>query len=163
MQYKCEICEDTGSISKHLSGSLDCISCEASADRAALEAWLSNNSAMSNQDIAWLVHQRALAMAPKQEAPEQKPVGMVAKSSFASHKVLVATVQLDDVPLGAKLYLSTPAAANGALTDAQVHQGVMALLGCTSSEVEDYSAKLYEGYANDVRRVHAALSGAKGN
>lgn len=58
---------------------------------------------------------------------------------------------------------ATPAAANGALTDEQVHQGVMALLGCTSSEVEDYSAKLYEGYANDVRRVHAALSGAKGN
>lgn len=41
--------------------------------------------------------------------------------------------------------------------DEMVHRGVMALLYCTSSEVESYSHKLLEGYENDVRNVYNAM------
>lgn len=85
------------------------------ADRLTPEAWGGMWKPIASKAL-----RPALAMAPKQEVAAQKPIGMVAKSSFASHKVLVATSQLDDVPLGAKLYLSAPAAANGALTDEQI-------------------------------------------
>lgn len=75
MQYKCEKCHDTGSISKHMAGNLDCVSCDAATERVAMVEFLDKLPAMGDYDAAWLVHQRALAMAPKQEAVEELPNG----------------------------------------------------------------------------------------
>jgi hypothetical protein len=40
-----------------------------------------------------------------------------------------------------------------AITDAALHAGMMALLQCSSSELEGYSPRMYAGYQDDVRRV----------
>lgn len=112
----CKVCRNTGM--RPLSEYLDCTDCNSAVERAAFNKWRENElNSIGTENDDWDIHQRALAMAPKQEATEQEPVGMVAKSSFASHKVLVATTQLDEIPLGAKLYLAAPATANGALPE----------------------------------------------
>lgn len=113
MNFTCNECNDTGSRDK-LGTYLDCNACGIAAIRRDLSDFVKSLGPTHPEDVALAIHQRALAMAPKQKALAQEPVGMVAKSSFASHKVLVATTQLDDIPLGAKLYLAAPAAANGA-------------------------------------------------
>lgn len=67
MQYKCDKCNDTGSCDK--SGDyLDCGHCDAAMQRAAMNDFLDKLPAMGDYDAAWLVHQRALDMAPKQKA-----------------------------------------------------------------------------------------------
>lgn len=94
MQYKCSACEDTGNLSKHLAGNLDCTSCSAATDRVELEKWLNKNMAIGDQDSAWLIHQRALAMAPKQEAPHGMAfIGMVGSEQFKYVPEQLATGQ----------------------------------------------------------------------
>lgn len=63
MNYKCKKCQDTGSLSQNLAGSLDCISCDVATDRVAMGEFLDKLPFMGDYDAAWLVHQRALAMA----------------------------------------------------------------------------------------------------
>lgn len=64
MQYKCDFCQDTGSM-HHDSDILDCTHCNSATQRAAMNDFLDKLPAMGDYDAAWLVHQRALAMAPK--------------------------------------------------------------------------------------------------
>ena len=78
MQYKCDFCQDTGSLNPS-ADLLDCVHCDTTTDRIALNKWLAEQykqgtvGAVYEMD-AWRIHQRALAMAPKQEAPAQEPV-----------------------------------------------------------------------------------------
>jgi len=58
------------------------------------------------------------------QVTEQMPIGMVAKSSFSGLKILVATVPLDDVELGAKLYTS-PAPA---VEQSDLSKAILALI-----------------------------------
>ena len=69
MQYKCETCQDTGDKDKDSGelGYLNCPDCDAPMQRAALNRWLSSMRNLQKDDLAWAIHQRALAMAPKQE------------------------------------------------------------------------------------------------
>lgn len=65
MQYKCDVCNDTGS--RDLSGDyLDCGHCDAAMQRKAMNDFLDKLPAMGDYNAAWLVHQRALAMAAQQ-------------------------------------------------------------------------------------------------
>ncbi len=45
-------------------------------------------------------------------------------------------------------------------TPEMIERGMMALLGCPASELSNFSAKLYDGYEDDVRRVLAAALAA---
>lgn len=80
----CTVCNDTGSRDK--SGDyLDCGHCDAAMQRKAMNDFLDKLPAMGDYDAAWLVHQRALAMAPKQEAPQPAPeIRTVLRDSLAS-------------------------------------------------------------------------------
>jgi hypothetical protein len=44
-----------------------------------------------------------------------------------------------------------------AITEKMLNAGLMALVQCTASELEDYSPKLMEGYIADVTRVFTAM------
>jgi hypothetical protein len=64
---KCSTCNDTGSISKDMAGNLDCTSCDAASERTEMGDFLNTLPVMRHYEAAWLIHQRALAMAPKKE------------------------------------------------------------------------------------------------
>lgn len=131
MQHKCSACEDTGNLSKHLAGNLDCTSCSAATDRAELEKWLYKNTAIGDQDSAWLIHQRALAMAPKQEASEESLPEMTDDRIFEwaegyvftlkgmPHKMTFSRPRFVEAVriIIAHLPIAAPAAANGAMPD----------------------------------------------
>jgi len=44
------------------------------------------------------------------------------------------------------------------LDEPAIRKGMMALLQCTDTELNDYSARLYDGYEQDVRRMFAAFA-----
>lgn len=65
---KCEKCGDTGATSE--SGYLDCAApgCTAAAERAEMESFIDTKRHMLREsvyELAWLVHQRATALAQK--------------------------------------------------------------------------------------------------
>lgn len=165
MQYKCDFCQDTGSLNPS-ADLLDCGHCDTTTERIALNKWLAEQykqgtvGAVYEMD-AWRIHQRALAMAPKQEAQEPEPSllwdaedpedGTHASSaadfarSYAEaamskgdvSEVLVLTavrsrtrtmrIKVKDVDDGEWLEWewidgAAPAAANGALADADIHR-----------------------------------------
>lgn len=181
MQYKCNECHDTGSLDK--SGQwLNCVSCEAATDRAALEAFITKSPRMEEHDLAWRIHQRALAMAPKQEEMD----AMREALRNANHKFFAANEKLQS--------LAAPVVANGALTDDEgealddlkkavldgasdqwllgfIRQKPLAAAGpdaalsaleLAAEQLAEYCENMgsYNSYVDDVR---AALSGAKGN
>lgn len=67
MQYKCEVCHDSGS--KNQTGDyLDCPACDMPVIRKALNEFVKSLGPTHPEDVALAIHQRALAMAPKKEA-----------------------------------------------------------------------------------------------
>ena len=68
MNFTCKECNDTGSRDK--SGDyLDCGHCDAAMQRKALNDFVKSLGPTHPEDVALAIHQRALSMAPKQEAP----------------------------------------------------------------------------------------------
>jgi len=68
MNYKCDVCHDSGS--KNQTGDyLDCPACDMPMIRKALNDFVKSLGPTHPEDVALAIHQRALAMAPKQEAP----------------------------------------------------------------------------------------------
>lgn len=63
----CEFCNDTGSRDK-LGTYLDCNACGTAATRRDLSDFVKSLGPTHPEDVALAIHQRALAMAPKQEA-----------------------------------------------------------------------------------------------
>jgi hypothetical protein len=63
----CTFCDDTGSLSKHVTGHLDCPYCDAAGQRADLEAWYKTvKHEYIVQDLLWLAIQRSQAEAVTQ-------------------------------------------------------------------------------------------------
>src|ERR1700741_2441763 len=56
---RCPVCFDTGETG--VEGILDCTACSAPSDRAALNAFVKSLGPMSQDDLLWLVHQRAVS------------------------------------------------------------------------------------------------------
>lgn len=68
MNYKCNECNDSGSRDK-LGTYLDCNACGTAATRRDLNDFVKSLGPTHPEDVALAIHQRALAMAPKQDAP----------------------------------------------------------------------------------------------
>lgn len=68
MNFTCNECNDTGSRDK-LGTYLDCNACGTAAIRRELNDFVKSLGPTHPEDVALAIHQRALAMAPKQEAP----------------------------------------------------------------------------------------------
>lgn len=144
MQYKCDKCNDSGMILG--SYNFDCSACEAATDRVALEAFIESLPAMGEQEQAWRIHQRALAMAPKQDEAEELPEGWRIAERATCYTLLngntvVAILASPDAKENAAIIarmLTAPAVANGALTDAQINWHAKNIYGiaATAQEVE---------------------------
>ena len=140
MQYKCDKCNDSGSLNK-FGPYYDCTSCDAAEQRVALEKWCSETQQRGPSfDDCWAIHQRALAMAPKQEAPSRKLDDMELNHAFDYVTKPWAYVRNEDISRSRAYFkagykyafesaphsqmssvdLAAPAAANGALTDGQI-------------------------------------------
>ena len=64
----CKVCRNTGM--RPLSNDLDCTDCNSAVERAAFNKWRENElNSIGTENDDWAIHQRALAMAPKQKAP----------------------------------------------------------------------------------------------
>lgn len=68
MNFTCTECNDTGSRDK-LGTHLDCNACDTAATRRDLNDFVKSLGPTHPEDVALAIHQRALVMAPKQEAP----------------------------------------------------------------------------------------------
>lgn len=127
MQYKCEVCHDSGS--KNQTGDyLDCPTCDMPHTRKALNDFVKSLGPTHPEDVALAIHQRALAMAPKQEALADERVAFIAEYQ------LNGTMLISDDAGGfsnpwvnahwdgwqRRARFAAPAAANGALTDKQI-------------------------------------------
>lgn len=169
MQYKCQICHDTGNKEKDMGGAyLNCIACSAATDRVALEAFLDKLPAIGDYDAAWLVHQRALAIAPKQEAPK----GTLPKwidDQKGKDPGMDDLIEHMEMIYANYISLAAPAVDNGALTDERA-----AFEAWSESKWKYDLHPAREGTADTYMEgetetawmaweARAALSGAKGN
>ena len=151
MQYKCDVCNDTGSRDK--SGDyLDCVHCDAAMQRKALNDWLASQykqgaiAKVDNMD-AWMIYKQALAMAPKQEADHiNDVVKMVAPAAANGAEDIKDMAQARRVITQLRAAAGPDAALIKALEMAvQQNEGDMLMTG------------------EECRQCRAALSGAKGN
>lgn len=60
---KCEVCDDTGSKSRDLSGDIDCVACSAADERTALNFALCGIRRTNADEIAWRAYQLGKAAA----------------------------------------------------------------------------------------------------
>lgn len=157
MQYKCEFCQDTGSLNK-FGPYYDCAHCDAADQRVALEKWCSETQQRGPSfDDCWAIHQRALAMAPKQGAPAVAfDAATFIENKAAAYLDENSSTDPDDgstifhygsagseyynglVELAEEIRLAAPAVANGALTDEQINWHTKNIYGtaATAQEVE---------------------------
>lgn len=70
MTFECEKCHDTGSLSKDIEGSTDCVYCGAARERAELELWALRNGIRAGIGDLWLIYQHG-----KQAAHKHKKKG----------------------------------------------------------------------------------------
>lgn len=172
MNYKCEVCHDSGS--KNQTGDyLDCPACDIPMIRKALNDFVKSLGPTHPEDVALAIHQRALAMAPKQEAPaESLPEmtddlisqwsegyvftlkGMPHKMTFSSPR-FVQAVRTIIAHLPASV--AAPAVANGALTDEQIKEVAIDYASHVADDVYDVTKYDYpEDFFNCVRAIVAA-------
>lgn len=122
MTFNCQKCMDTGSLNAACDSGgeyYDCTDCNVADQRAALDKFADKQTS-DGRELHWAIHQRALAMAPKQEAP--KPVaqdcGACLGSGWVPRDADIGTEQECFSCDGTgKSEDAAPAAANGALTD----------------------------------------------
>jgi hypothetical protein len=57
----CEHCNGTGSLSKSVTGFLDCIYCNAAEERAQLEVWARRNAPSAGIVDLWAIYQHGKA------------------------------------------------------------------------------------------------------
>ena len=53
----CEQCNDTGSLSKSITGFLDCVSCDTAVERARVEAWARRAAPGAGLVDLWTIYQ----------------------------------------------------------------------------------------------------------
>lgn len=140
MKYNCETCHDSGS--KNQTGDyLDCPACDMPHIRKALNDFVKSLGPTHPEDVALAIHQRALSMAPKQEAPgkyldNEEVKQLVAALAMGADNTealrseaprrLVAPLwaQSDCIAAALRIFQDVPAApavANGALTDEAIY------------------------------------------
>lgn len=164
MQYKCDVCHDSGS--KNQTGDyLDCPACDMPHTRKALNDFVKSLGPTHPEDVALAIHQRALAMAPKQEVPAgwklvpEDPTGDMFRAAAKIDNEMFAggsSHGAEDGQVWAAMYdaapeapIAAPAAANGALTDERAAFEAWAkdhLGQGYSLEIEEHT------YANPVTR-----------
>lgn len=183
MQYKCDVCHDSGS--KNQTGDyLDCPACDMPHTRKALNDFVKSLGPTHPEDVALAIHQRALAMAPKQEAPAgwklvpEEPTGNMFRAAAKIDNEMFAggsSHGAEDGQVWAAMYdaapespVAAPEAANGTLTDAKLPEKMSeemreamweAITRHGAANLEYWIEDLY----NDIRSAAIALSGAKGN
>lgn len=124
MNFTCNECNDSGSRDK-LGTYLDCNACGTAATRRDLNDFVKSLGPTHPEDVALAIHQRALAMVPKQEA--QEPVAWRVRDGdeweYYNHFNLAKNSLawpdgngVDPLPPPEPLY-AVPVAANGALTE----------------------------------------------
>ena len=116
MNFTCNECNDTGSRDK-LGTYLDCNACGTAATRRDLNDFVKSLGPTHPEDVALAIHQRALAMAPKQEAPApvMQDCGACLGSGWVSRDPDIGTEQECFSCDGTgKSNDAAPAAANGA-------------------------------------------------
>lgn len=59
--YKCAHCADTGSLSKDIDGSLDCVYCPAALQRVGLETWALAENLDVGMSALWLIYLKGVA------------------------------------------------------------------------------------------------------
>lgn len=178
MQYKCQECNDTGGRDK-IGAYFDCNACDTAATRRDLNDFVKSLTQRSTypvhpEDVTLAIHQRALSMAPNQEAPARKPVAYMA---FADNGNIRVWAEKDNLGardaaerMGVTLMpvYAAPAAANGALMDAKLPEKMSeemreamweAITRHGAANLEYWIEDLY----NDIRSAAIALYGAKGN
>lgn len=171
MNFTCNECNDSGSRDK-LGTYLDCNACGTAATRRDLNDFVKSLGPTHPEDVALAIHQRALAMAPKQEAQEihcQEFHELAMDYRGASP--LGAIAAYDALCKYVNQRIAAPAAANGALTDEHVSGIARYLSDFTSSQCNVDKDDAWKIYGDDeIERVRAALmhagvalSGAKGN
>lgn len=57
----CEHCDDTGSLSKSITGFLDCPHCDAAEERMSLESWARRNAPSAGIIDVWAIYQHGKA------------------------------------------------------------------------------------------------------
>lgn len=132
MNFTCNECNDSGSRDK-LGTYLDCNACGTASMRRDLNDFVKSLGPTHPEDVALAIHQRALAMAPKQEAPAgwklvpEDPTGDMFRaaakidnemfaggSSHGAEGGQVLAAMYDAAP---EAPIAAPAAANGALPE----------------------------------------------
>lgn len=82
MNFTCNECNDSGSRDK-LGTYLDCNACGTAATRRDLNDFVKSLGPTHPEDVALAIHQRALAMVPKQEAPKSMAfIGLTNSDQF---------------------------------------------------------------------------------
>ncbi len=147
----CKECANTGSRDK-LGTYLDCNACGTASMRRDLNDFVKSLGPTHPEDVALAIHQRALAMAPKKEAPALAPVaylvfaedhnGMVPQHpAYSTHLQATRCASMfGQTPTEIRpLYdNAAPAAANGALPDEQINWHAKNIYGtaATAQEIE---------------------------
>lgn len=144
MNFTCNECNDSGSRDK-LGTYLDCNACGTAAIRRDLNDFVKSLGPTHPEDVALAIHQRALAMAPKQEAdhindvvkmvapagwklvPVEPTIEMIAALGWGGDEVLavghgaISGGIADEYAAMLAAAPAAPAAANGTLTDDQIN------------------------------------------
>lgn len=68
MTAKCQDCQDTGSLSKDISGMPDCAHCNVAVERVALENWALRHRINCDVVSLWLIYQKGRDDARKASA-----------------------------------------------------------------------------------------------
>lgn len=162
MQYKCDKCNDSGSLNK-FGPYYDCTSCDSAEQRVELEKFRDEllEKGWGFDDIAFAIHQRALAMAPKQEAsePVMQDCGACLGSGWVSRDADIGTEQeCFSCDGSGKSADAAPPIVNGALTEEQV----VCALGCIANGrnagyISTENAKAVREF---IRAAPAAANGA---
>ena len=136
MNFTCNECNDTGSRDK-LGTYLDCNACHTAATRRGLNDFVKSLTQRSTypthpEDVALAIHQRALAMAPKREAPEPvyQDCGACNGSGWVSRDADIGTEQECFSCYGSgKSDDAAPTISTASLTEEQV----VCALGCIAN------------------------------
>lgn len=158
MQYKCQECNDTGGRDK-IGAYFDCNACDTATTRRDLNDFVKSLTQRSTypthpEDVALAIHQRALAMAPKQEAPVvQAPYAWVnagterQQTEYATLSVGPENPWMDSA--NSFPVYAAPTVANSALTDARIMR-----IAC---DMKHRNANVWPG---DVAYARAILAAA---
>lgn len=81
----CPVCFGTGDASGQ--GALDCTACSAATTRAALNAYVKSLGPVTQEDLLWLVHQRAVSQYVQDAQRWRKSLSQMAKNGCSTGQI----------------------------------------------------------------------------